>query len=183
MVYTIHGDGSVTCNVSLNFDRGLPEIPRIGLRMQIGGEFENLRYYGRGPHENYWDRKYAAHLGIYDQKAEDNFVTFIRPQECGNRSDVRWMELTNAHGTGLSIKGLPTVDIVSHHFPLEDLDIPNDVERQHTKDIVDKDFVEICIDYHQRGPGADNTWGARPLDQYRLFTGEYEFGFVLQAIQ
>ncbi len=183
MVYSIKGDGTVHCHFKLDFEKGLPEIPRIGLRMQIGGEFENMKYYGRGPHENYWDRKFAAHVGIYDQKVEDNFTTYIRPQECGNRSDIRWVEFTNSTGKGLRIEGFPTVDIVAHHFPLEDLDFAENTERRHTYDIVRQDMVEISIDYKQRGLGADNSWGARPLEKYRLFTGKYEFDFVIKGIQ
>ncbi|MCF8363203.1 MAG: DUF4981 domain-containing protein [Prolixibacteraceae bacterium] len=181
--YTIFPDGSIKVKASTTFDKGLPELPRYGMRFQIPQQFENMQYYGRGPHENYQDRKTASLVGLYSQKVEDNFVPYIRPQENGNRCDVRWVQFTDSTGKGLRIEGFPTVDVVAHHFPLEDLDFyKEDPDRRHTIDIVKKDIVEICIDLKQRGVGGDDSWGARPFDKYRLLNQNYSLEFVLKPV-
>lgn len=185
MTYRINGKGEMHVDTQYEFDKGLPEIPRYGFRMQMPGEFDYMKYYGRGPHENYWDRKFSAHVGLYKLKVEDNFFPYIRPQETGNRSDVRWVSFTNKQGVGFKIKGQPVVDVVAQHFPFEDLNIPNNLKEhknRHTSDIVKKDLVDICIDYKQRGLGGDNSWGFKPHDKYRLFPGKYELSFILAPI-
>lgn len=182
ITYTITGDGAVAVQASIDFDRGLPEVPRYGVRLQMPGDFKQMTYYGEGPFENYWDRKFASQVGIYRSNVADLQVPYIRPQENGNRSDVRWAEFANAAGSGLRIEGAPVVDLVAHDFPMEDLDYVRREVNGHTKDIHSKDMVEICIDYRQRGVGGDDSWGAKPMEPYRLFPGKYELNFVLKPL-
>jgi len=167
--YTVHNDGRIDVQITVDFDRGLPELPRFGVRMQMPGGFDSVRFYGRGPHENYQDRKSSAFVGMYGFDLSDNFTPYIRPQENGNRCDVRWISFLSQTGVGMRIEGKPTIDVVAHDVPLEDFDYDKATTRRHTSDIVSRDLVDICIDTRQRGVGGDDSWGARPWDKYRLF--------------
>lgn len=180
--YTIHGDGRIECKFSAKFDKGMPELPRFGVRMQMPKQFKNVQYYGRGAHENYWDRKTSAFLGIYNTTVADMYVPYIRPQENGNRCDTRWLKISNKSGEGLAFLAKDRFDFTARNYPLEDLDVPNSLGNRHSTDIVDKEMTEICIDYRQRGVGGDNSWGAKPHMQYRLFPGKYTLEFTILPI-
>ncbi|MEL6534004.1 MAG: glycoside hydrolase family 2 TIM barrel-domain containing protein [Bacteroidota bacterium] len=180
--FTVNGEGKVLVESETELGTHLPEVPRYGVRFQLPGSYQQMEYYGRGPHENYWDRKYSAHLGYYTQTVADTYVPYIRPQEHGNRSDVHHVQFTNEENRGLKIWGLPTVDLVARHFPQEDLDYNKWVDRRHTTDVEFKDLVEVCVDYRQRGVGGDNSWGATPHAEYRLWPGTYRLQFLVAPI-
>lgn len=181
--YLIFADGNVKVSTSIDLDKNLPEVPRYGMRLQIPEQYSNMKYYGEGPHENYWDRKFSSYIGMYCQDVKDNCVPYIRPQENGNRSDIRWVDFTDENGKGLRVEGLPVVDVVAHSFPMEDLDYDKWEILRHTKDIVNKNLIEICIDYKQRGVGGDDSWGATPLQQYRMFPGKYTLEYILKPVK
>ncbi|HAA18163.1 MAG TPA: beta-galactosidase, partial [Cytophagales bacterium] len=177
--FTITGAGVVLVETETELGTHLPEVPRYGVRFQLDDQYRQLRYYGRGPWENYWDRKYSAHVGSYLGLVHDMYVPYIRPQENGNRSDVRFMEFLDYDGQGILVRGLPTVDVVARMFPQEDLDYNKWVDRRHTIDVQAKDLVEVCVDYRQRGLGGDNSWGATPHAEYRLWPGTYQLRFIV----
>ncbi|MCA0900805.1 glycoside hydrolase family 2 TIM barrel-domain containing protein [Microbulbifer agarilyticus] len=186
--YTINGKGEVKVDVSFRFEGGKSEgkqyssIPRIGSNFQMPVEFDQVTYYGRGPHENYWDRKTSSFIGIYQGVVEDLAYDYIRPQENGNRSDLRWAALTNSAGIGLKISGTPSFDFSAHHQPLSDFDPGIEKAQRHYTDIVKRDLVNVNVDYKQTGVGGDNSWGAIAWEKYQLPAQNYSYSFLLSPI-
>lgn len=199
--YTVNALGDVKVDVDFNFDGNSKEvieltkengekgkvkkynaIPRIGTNFQMPVDFEQVAYYGRGPHENYWDRKTSAFVGIYQGTIKDLAFDYIRPQENGNRSDLRWATLTNKSGLGLKIQGYPHFDFSAHHQPMSDFDPGMKKAQRHHIDIVKKDLVNVNIDFKQTGVGGDNSWGAWPWKKYQLSPRNYHYSFKLSPI-
>lgn len=199
--YTINGQGEVNIDVAFDFagdlndkvdyttPHGKPSqrnkfsvIPRIGSNFQMPVEFDQVTYYGRGPHENYWDRKKSAFVGIYQGNVEDMAFAYIRPQENGNRSDIRWATLTNESGIGLKIGGSPSFDFSVHHQPLSDFDPGIEKAQRHYTDIVKQDLVNVNVDFKQTGVGGDNSWGAHAWSKYQLTPQDYHYSFTLTPI-
>jgi len=150
--------------------------------MTLPVEFENIIWYGRGPHENYWDRKTGSPVGVYSGKVMDLFHPYIRPQENGNRTDVRWVALVNDKGIGLLAVGRPLLSISAHHFIDEDFDPGLEKWQRHTYHLKKRDLVTLKLDYKQMGVGGDTSWGdrARPHPEYRLPVKEYSYSFRLR---
>ncbi len=167
--YRVHAGGEI--ELAFDFVPGhedLPEIPRLGLGLTLEDGFDNVEWYGRGPHESYWDRKSGAALGRYQARVDQLGFMYGRPQENGNRSDVRWMAIRNERGTGLLVVGLPTFDFSAHRFTVEDLDAGVAKRNRHPVDLVPRGFVTLNLDYRQMGVGGDNSWGAVPHSAYTL---------------
>lgn len=174
--YIIRKDGSIEIwtDLKINVDT-MPELPRFGMKMAIPGEFNRITWYGRGPHENYWDRKTSAFIGVYSGTVMEQYTPYIFPQENGNKTDVRWVILENTTNLGIMIRGLQPLELNTHHYLEDDFN-----ERvTHTIDVPFQNLVELCIDLHQMGVGGDNSWGAHPHDKYKLLEKEYSYGFVL----
>ncbi|MEE2876658.1 MAG: glycoside hydrolase family 2 TIM barrel-domain containing protein, partial [Candidatus Neomarinimicrobiota bacterium] len=179
-VYTISGDGSVAVDHRFNpGESELPELPRFGMMMTLAGDFNQLKWYGRGPHESYWDRKTSAAIGLYEGTVWEQTFSYVRPQETGNKTDVRWMSLTNG-SVGLKITGAPTFDGSVHQYPYEDLNHVPHSQRHGALDIRPQDVVTWLVDYRQMGVGGDNSWGARTHPEYTLPAKEYKYSFTLQ---
>ena len=181
--YRIFGSGDII--VSNRFVPGstdLPEMARFGMIMMLPVEFENIIWYGRGPHENYWDRKTGSPVGVYSGKVMDLYHPYIRPQENGNRTDVRWLALVNDKGIGLLAVGQPLLSISAHHFIDEDFDPGLEKRQRHTYHLKKRDLVTLKLDYKQMGVGGDTSWGdrARPHPEYRLPVQEYSYSFSLR---
>jgi beta-galactosidase len=181
--YEIYSDGLVLIKSTFNLDKpGLPVIPRIGFRTRLPREFDNFTYYGRGPHENYIDRKTSALVGLYKSKAEEQYYPYNRPQENGYRTDVRWAMLEDESGTGLKAAGDPLISTSAMPYAREDFDPGLQKAQRHTTDIILRDFIEWHIDLKQMGIGGDNAWGAWPHDKYKIFPGVYSFSFSVQPV-
>ena len=181
--YTIMNDASIKIEVALNELNKLPELPRFGMRMEVYQEAD-YKYYGRGPYENYSDRNSASFVGIYDKAEVDKYhVNYIRPQENGYKTDVRWIEITNkTSGVGLSIKGLQPLGFSYLPYLSEDLDPGLTKKNQHPNDVPLKKFNVVHIDLKQRGVGGDNSWGALPHQPYLLKDSNYAYGYIIKAI-
>ena len=145
-------------------------------------EYDHVKWYGRGPHENYQDRKESAFIGIYEASVSDLYFPYIRPQENGYRTENRWVELTNASGKGLKFTGLPLVSFSAHHNYISDFDPGMRKQQRHTIDIKPRDFISLNIDYKQTGVGGDNSWGAKPHEKYQLKPQNYRYSFWIQPI-
>ncbi|WKN43566.1 glycoside hydrolase family 2 TIM barrel-domain containing protein [Tunicatimonas pelagia] len=184
VTYTVHPSGAVTVATSFIPPpyRPLPELPRLGTQMKIAGNLSEAKWYGRGPHENYSDRKTSALVGVYEMAVEDLYFPYVRPQENGYRTDVRWLELTNSEGVGLKISGSPTFCFSANYH--ERAGFSNDPQRKylHTPDIEPQENITLNIDYGQRGVGGDNSWGALPHTEYRILPREYYFSFTMTPI-
>ncbi|WP_224998631.1 glycoside hydrolase family 2 TIM barrel-domain containing protein [Cesiribacter sp. SM1] len=183
--YLIQNDASIKVTASMDMkNRDLPELPRFGMRMELPDEMENLSYYGRGPWENYSDRKSSAFIGLYQDKVENQFVAnYIRPQENGYKTDVRWLQLTNKDGVGLRIEGVQPIGFSALPYRAEDLDPGLTKKQQHPTDLKKRNAVSLHIDLKQRGVGGDNSWGALPYEQYRLLDDQYSYSYVIRYIE
>ncbi|MCF6268979.1 MAG: DUF4981 domain-containing protein [Melioribacteraceae bacterium] len=180
--YDIYGSGDVI--VDYNFIPGkieLPEIPRIGMRMEVNELYDNVVWYGRGPYENYWDRKTGSFIGEYAKTVDELYEDYISPQESGNRTDTRWIVFADAEGKGLLVEGYPTVDFSALWFTQEDL--TQEVRgTKHPYDLTKQNYISVNIDYKQMGVGGNSSWGSRTIPKYNLFPKEYNYKFRLKPI-
>lgn len=178
-VYTVYGDGSV--EVESDFAPGeekLPDLPRFGLRLTVPGDFGSVEWYGRGPHESYWDRNTGAAVGVYRSRVEDLFFPYMLPQESGNRTDVRWVSFTGRDGFGLRATAMPLLYFSAWHFRAEELET-----RKHPSEIVRSEDITVNLDYRQMGVGGDDSWGAWPHREYRLQAKPYRYKFRLEPVR
>lgn len=164
-------------------EKPLPELPRFGMRMQIPGKFNDLTWYGRGPQENYWDRKTAAFVGVYKSSVADQYFPYIRPQENGYKTDTRWLALQDSAGRGMMIIGEPLVSFSALNFTTEDLDQGTKKNYKHTNDLSPRDFIALHVDYKQTGVGGDDSWGARPHPKYTLDYGYHEYSYIIRPLR
>ena len=181
--YRILGSGDIVIqNRFIPGSGKLPEIPRFGMTMILPVEFDHISWYGRGPHENYRDRKTSAFVGLYEGPVMDQYHPYIRPQENGNKTDVRWAALTNKQGMGILAVGMPRLSISAHHFFNNDFDEGLEKRNRHTYHVKKRDLVTLNLDYKQQGVGGDTSWGdrARPHPEYRLPAREYSYSFRLR---
>lgn len=154
-----------------------PELPRFGMRWVMPGQYDNLQWFGRGPQENYIDRNTGAFVGKYSSTAAEQYFPYIRPQENGNKTDIRWMTLTDDAGNGLLIDGLPLFSGSALNNSIEDFDQGTKSNYRHTNDIVLRDTVFVTVDLQQMGLGGDDSWGSRTHPQYVLPAADYHFTF------
>ncbi|MBI9064436.1 MAG: DUF4981 domain-containing protein [Marinilabiliaceae bacterium] len=157
-------------------------LPRFGMQFSFNKIFDQIEYYGRGPIENYADRKTSAFIDHYQQTVSEQFFPYIRPQETGTKSDIRWWKLTNRAGNGVKIYASVPFSASALHFTTDDLDDFDTKEQRHSGELEEQDMTVLSIDLKQMGLGCINTWGALPLDKYQLPYGDYEFTFVVEPI-
>ena len=168
IVYSVYGNGMVKIKQTLYPSGSIhPELPRFGMKMTLPNSFQYLEWFGRGPHETYWDRKTSGKIGRYSGEVWDQTFAYVRPQENGNKTDVRWMALSNG-SVGLMAKGFPTFDCSVHQYSYSLLDYTKNSQRHGKIDIVPGNQIDWLIDYKQMGVGGDNSWGARTHDKYTL---------------
>jgi beta-galactosidase len=153
----------------------LPDLPKVGMTLTLPRSFDRVEWFGRGPHENYADRKTGAWVGTYRKGVEDMFYPYIRPQETGNRTDVRWIALSNEAGVGLLAVSDSLMSASALLYADEDLDEGDSPTYRHTFDLEPRDYVTLDLDHAQMGLGGDTSWGARPHTQYRLPPQPYEY--------
>lgn len=158
-------------------------IPRFGMQMVLNNEFTEIKYYGRGPWENYSDRNFAAHLGIYQQAVKDQCFDYIRPQETGNKTDVRWYRLFTKSGFGIEIVSDSLLSMTAKNFLDSDLDEGPEKNQTHTREIQARAFTVLSVDYKQMGIGGIDSWWAWPLEQYRIPYQDYTFRFCLKPLK
>ena len=182
--YTLYKDGNLKIYEKLEYSgaEDIAELPRFGMNLILPKEFDQVKWYGRGPFENYQDRKEAAFVGIYEASVADLYFPYIRPQENGYRTENRWLQLTDAQGSGFQILGLPEFSFSAHHNYTADFDPGTRKAQRHTTDIKPRDLISLHIDYRQTGVGGDNSWGAKPLEKYQLKPQDYEFSFIVKPI-
>jgi beta-galactosidase len=180
LIYTVRGDGGVIVRYEFAPARpNLPEIPRVGLTLSLPGEFKTIDWYGRGPQENYIDRKTSAFVGIYRDSVDKSAVPYVSIQEYGNRTECRWASLTDSRGWGLMAIGMPQFDFSALPYTAEDLTQEKRGDK-HPADIARRDFVTLNLDYGQMGVGGDDSWGAPIHPQYKLFPREYKYAVLLR---
>jgi beta-galactosidase len=190
--YTIFGTGDVIVrNQFSKLSDNVPELPRMGMQMQLAADFSNLKWLGRGPHENYQDRKTSAEVGLYESTVTDQYTPYIRPQENGYKTDTRWLSLTDDNGTGLLVTGDPLVCFSALNYLHDDFESPGKLSQYrkdaltantHTIDLKPRDLVNLNVDLAQMGVGGDNSWGARIHPEYRLPDKKYEYSFRMRPV-
>lgn len=182
--YSVDGDGAITVHTQYKTtNTDIKEIPRFGNVITLPVKLDNYQYYGRGPQENYIDRCSGAMLGIYQSKVKDQYVRYLRPQENGNKTDVRWLTLTDDTGFGLKVEASQPVGVTALHNASEDFDPGMTKKHQHFNDIYPRDEVVLSIDLFQRGIGGTNSWGQLPLEKYRYQNKDYDFSYKLTIVQ
>ena len=182
--HEVHPDGTTAISAHLtSVDEDLPEMPRFGTILTLPGDLDQVEWYGRGPHENYWDRRTGAALGRYTAPVSELAHPYVRPQETGTRSDTRWVALTDGSGTGLLVTGLPTISFSALPYTIEDLDGGETKSQRHWADLVPRDEVTLTVDHLQQGVGGDDSWGAVPHHEYTLWPREMGFRFLLRPLR
>lgn len=181
VIYTIRPEGAVKVTMSfMPSDKVLPEMPRLGMRMILPAEYDQMSWFGRGPQENYADRKTGAAIGLYKTSVWEQYHPYVRAQETGNKCDVRWVALRNKYGDGLLVIGEDPLSVSAWNFPQEDICYrPFHVERRHGGSVEKKDMVWLNIDHRQMGVGGDNTWGAQVHPEYTITPHAWTYSFTL----
>jgi beta-galactosidase len=180
--YTVNKDGSLTIAAKYRaLSDGLPEMMRFGMIMSLPEEYNNFTWYGRGPGENYVDRNADAFMGIWNGKVEEQAFAYYRPQETGNKTDVRWLTLKDSSGKGLRVTGAQPLSISALNNYPEDFDPGVTKKQQHASDIIPREEVVLSVDLFQRGLGGVNSWGAKPLDNYRFTGKEYQYSYTISV--
>jgi beta-galactosidase len=172
--YTLLPSGKLQVSNLVNIGKGIIDLPRVGVSMSLQSGLENLTWYGRGPWENYADRKSSSMVGKYSSTVDEQYVPYIMPQECGHKTDVRWLSLSNDNGYGIRIEGDPTIEFNASHFKENDL-----YTARHTTDLHPRTETWLNIDSAMRGLGTASC-GPDTLDAYRLLKSRYEFNYVLE---
>lgn len=182
ITYTVNKDGSLTTSAHYKaLSDDLPEMLRFGMLMTLPRDYNDFMWYGRGPYENYVDRKHDTFMGIWNGKVEEQAFAYYRPQETGNKTDVRWLTLKNKNGKGIRIDGVQPLSVSATNNCPEDLDPGMTKKQQHWSDVLPRHEVVLCVDLFQRGVGGLQSWGAKPLDQYRFMDKEYSYSYTISV--
>lgn len=182
LTYTVFEKGklNVKMQMTTNKNAKVSDMLRFGMVMQMPYDMDQSRFFGRGPIENYSDRKASERIGIYKQTADQQFFPYIRPQETGTKQDIKWWQQTNASGTGIVIHGLSgDLSMSALHYAIADLDDGLEKEQRHSYQVKKSPFTNLCIDKEQTGLGGTNSWGSWPLDAYRLHYGDRSYEFSI----
>jgi beta-galactosidase len=190
--FTVYGSADIVVkNQFSKLSDNIPEIPRMGMQIQLPEEFSNLKWFGRGPHENYTDRKTSADVGLYESTVADQYTPYIRPQENGYKTDTRWLTLTDDSGTGILVSGDPLISFAALNNIHDDFESPGKLSQYrkdaktantHTTDVKPRELVCLNVDLGQMGVGGDNSWGALIHPKYRLLEKKYEYSFRIRPV-
>lgn len=193
--YLVRGNKEVAVeNTFVMTQPDLPEIPRMGMTLIMPSEYNQMTWLGRGPQESYQDRKTSAFVDLYTGSVADQYWPYIRPQENGNKTDVRWMSITNSEGKGLKFTGNQLLEVSAHHNLIEDFESPRRTDgripagekravQRHTNDVKKRDLTAVDVDFKQMGVGGDDSWGAWTHPEYRLTEKTYSYGFVISPVE
>ncbi len=184
LTYTINNEGAVKVNqrMAAAQDVAVPDMFRFGMQMVMPESFERISYYGRGPIENYIDRKHSTDLGIYNQTVTEQFYAYIRPQENGTKTDIRWWKLFNDEGKGLQFVAAEPFSASALHYTIESLDDGVQKDQRHSNEVSPSDLTNFLIDKVQQGLACENSWGAIPRPEYRVPYANYEFTFIMTPV-
>lgn len=185
LTYVINNKGAikVTQKIATDKEAKISNMFRFGMQMQMPRYFETIEYYGRGPMENYSDRNHYTDLGIYRQSVTEQFYPYIRPQENGTKTDIRWWRIVDKAGNGIEIVSAAPFSASALHYTIESLDEGWSKRQGHSPEVEEADLTNLCIDKKQAGLGGVNSWGAITLPEYQIPYGNYEFTFILTPIQ
>lgn len=179
--YEINSNGEINVQQLLTIDKTkkVPMLPRFGMELVLPKNFNTLKYYGKGPHENYIDRNYSSAVGLYKQSVSEQYYPYIRPQETGNKTAVRWLNLSN-DTIQLSISSDELLSFTALHFLNEDLDDGLQKDQRHAADLQERELTSLKIDYKQMGVGGIDSWQSWPMEKYRLLDSIYKYQFTIK---
>ncbi|MBT6763282.1 MAG: DUF4981 domain-containing protein, partial [Prolixibacteraceae bacterium] len=176
--HTFYADGKIKFDVKINIPEEAPNVPRIGLQFEIHKSLSDIKWYGRGPHENYFDRKTSAAIGVYTTTVNDWITPYVRPQENGNRCDIRWINFGN-NEAGIQFSADSESPLSVSAWPYSQNMLEN---KNHNFELEKQNKIVVNIDHKQMGVGGDNSWGQTVMKKYQIKPGNYSYSFVLQAI-
>lgn len=185
--YRINAVGEVSVTEKMTTDKAakIADLFRYGMVLDLPASFSKLEYYGRGPEENYIDRHSSTFIGKYESDVKDEYYPYIRPQESGNHTDIRYFSIFNpASGKGITFEGYAPMECSAIPYSIEDLDSGDKKEHawgQHSGDLVDKGLTQVHIQQRQYGLGCIDSWMSKPMEKYRMHYGDREFRFVIKA--
>lgn len=185
LTYKINNIGAIKVTQKLTTDKNakVSNMFRFGMQMPMPRNYETIEYYGRGPIENYADRNHCTALGIYRQSVSDQFYPYIRPQENGNKTDIRWWKMLDDAGNGIKIVAEAPFSASALHYTIESLDEGWSKQQRHSQEVKEADLTNLCIDKIQAGLGCVNSWGSIALPQYQIPYKDYEFTFILMPVR
>ena len=184
LTYVINNEGAIKVTQKMTADKNakVANLFRFGMQMQMPRSFDKVEYYGRGPVENYIDRKANADLGIYRQSVAEQFYSYIRPQETGTKSDLRWWKTLNAAGRGIQVVAAEPFSASALHYTIESLDEGTHKQQGHSPEVDEADLTNFCFDLIQAGLGCEDSWGRITRPEYQVPYGDYEFTFILKPM-
>ncbi|EXZ85474.1 glycoside hydrolase family 2 TIM barrel-domain containing protein [Bacteroides fragilis] len=184
LTYVINNEGAVkvTQKMEAGKEEKVSDMFRFGMQMQMPENFNEVEYYGRGPVENYADRNHSTLIGKYRQTVAEQFYPYIRPQETGTKTDLRWWRVLNISGNGLQFVGDAPFSASALNYSIESLDDGVQKDQRHSPEVAKAPFTNLCIDKVQMGLGCVNSWGTLPLEKYRVPYQDYEFSFILTPV-
>ncbi|MFT3738082.1 MAG: glycoside hydrolase family 2 TIM barrel-domain containing protein [Breznakibacter sp.] len=185
LTYTVNKDGSLTVDADYKpLADTVPEMVRFGMIMTLPKEYNDFTWYGRGPYENYIDRNRDAFMGIYNGKVEDQAYPYYRPQETGNKTDVRWLTLKQKNGHGILIEGAQPLSVTATNNRPEDMDAGPVKKQWHPTDVPKRNETVLCVDIFQRGVAGTDSWSINPLDQYRFWGNkEHRYSYTIRVVE
>lgn len=186
MTYEVNYQGEIRICEAMTVDKSkdkMPHLFRYGMQMVMPGSFDRIDYYGRGPVENYIDRNYSQHLGRYQQLVKDQYYPYVRPQESGNKTDIRWWKLTDIDGRGLLIRSDVPFSASALNYLPEDLDDGLAKDQRHSGELKPRNTTTLSFDLKQMGLGCRDSWGAWPWQQYLMPYNDYTFQVVITPVQ
>ena len=188
MTYTLTAEGEVIVRQQLKADKEakVSGLFRYGMQLQMPKEFDAISYYGRGPVENYIDRNSSEFIGVYENKVANEYYPYVRPQESGNHTDVRWFRVVNAAGNGLEFYSNAPMEASALNYLTEDLDdgaSKDKVIGRHSGDLIERPLTQVHIQQRQMGLGCVNSWGAWPRAEYQMPYKDYDFTFAIRPIK
>ena len=184
LTYVINNEGTMKVTQKMTADKNakVANMFRFGMQMQMPRSFDQVEYYGRGPVENYLDRKGNADLGIYRQSVTEQFYSYIRPQENGTKSDLRWWKTLNVSGHGIQVVAAEPFSASALHYTIESLDEGTHKQQGHSPEVEEADLTNFCFDLIQAGLGCEDSWGRIARPEYQVPYGDYEFTFILKPM-
>lgn len=185
ITYQMLANGNVEVNMHFTpGNKALPEMPRLGMRMILKGDYDQMTWLGRGPQENYADRKSGYLIGKYSASVWEQYHPYVRAQETANKCDVRWFTLASKAGAGIKVEGAEPLSVSAWNFPQDDLlYVPSAIEHRHGGCVDKKDMVWVNIDHLQMGVGGDNTWGAMVHPEYTITPKEWSYSFTIKNLK
>ena len=188
MTYTLSEDGEIIVRQQLKTDKEakVSQMFRYGMQLQMPKKFDEVKYYGRGPIENYCDRNSSEFIGVYNNKVADEYFNYVRPQESGNHTDIRWFRVIDKDGKGLEFYSNAPMEASAINYLMSDLDdgpMKDKKVGHHSGDLIERPLTQVHIQQRQMGLGCVNSWGAWPRAEYLVPYQDYDFTFVIKPVK